>query len=161
MLTTRQAAAAIAIASSITIIAASSPSAAQPRIEVGVLRCSLEGGVGFIVGSSKVMTCEFRRPGANEFYTGRVTKIGLDVGYTKRTEIAWAVLAPTANIPPASLAGRYAGVSAEATLGVGVGANALIGGSRRSVILQPLSVQGQTGINFAAGIAGLRLTAGR
>jgi hypothetical protein len=133
------------------------PAAAQARVEVGVLRCSVAGGVGLILGSSKTMTCEFRRRGANEFYSGRVTKVGLDVGITRRTEIAWAVFAPTANIPPASLAGRYGGVSAEATVGVGLGANALIGGSRRSIVLQPLSVQGQTGLNIAAGIAGMSL----
>ena len=140
-------------------IATATPAAAQARVELGVLRCTVDGGVGLIVGSSKGMRCVFRRRGADEYYSGRVTKIGLDIGLTRRTIITWAVFAPTANIPPASLVGVYAGVSAEATLGVGVGANALIGGSRQSIILQPLSVQGQTGLNIAAGVAGLRLRA--
>jgi Protein of unknown function (DUF992) len=145
----------------LTVAAATTPVSAEARVEVGVLRCSVDGGVGLIVGSSKAMRCVFRHRGTDEYYEGRITKVGLDVGFTKRTEIAWAVLAPTANIRPASLAGRFGGVSAEATVGVGVGANALIGGSRRSVVLQPLSVQGQTGLNIAAGVAGLRLSASR
>jgi hypothetical protein len=151
----------IAVLAASAALTTLAPAPAEARVEVGVLRCTVAGGAGYIVGSSKAMTCEFRRRGAPEFYTGRITKIGLDVGVTRRTEIAWAVLAPTANIPPASIAGRYAGLSAEATAGYGVGANALIGGSRRSVILQPLSVQGQTGLNIAAGVAGLTLRAGR
>jgi hypothetical protein len=136
-----------------------SPAAAQARIEVGVLRCDVAGGVGLILGSRRTMTCVFQRPGADEVYTGRITRIGVDVGVTRRARIIWAVFAPTRALPPASLAGRYAGVSAEATVGLGVGANALIGGSRRSVILQPVSVQAQTGLNIAAGVSGLVLRA--
>ena len=132
------------------------------RVEAGVLRCTISGGIGFVVGSRKAVSCVFRhRGGPDEVYSGRITKIGLDIGITRRTEVVWAVLAPTANLPPASLAGRYGGVTAEATIFLGVGANALLGGSRRSVILQPLSVQGQTGLNIAAGVAGLVLRAAR
>ena len=145
----------------LTLAAAAQPAKAQARLEVGVLRCSVEGGVGLILGSSKSMHCVFRHRGVDEHYRGNITKIGLDIGYTRRTEIAWAVLAPTAHVPPESLKGRYGGLSAEATVGVGLGANALIGGSLRSVILQPLSVQGQTGVNFAAGVAGLSLRPAR
>ncbi len=139
------------------ILVAAAPAQAG-RIEVGVLTCSVAGGFGYILGSRKPMSCIFRhRSGPDEHYHGRITKLGIDIGYTRHTSIVWAVLAPTANFPPASLAGRYGGVTAEATLGAGLGANALIGGSLRSVVLQPLSVQGQTGINFAAGVAGLYL----
>ena len=138
-------------------VLASAPAQAA-RIEVGVLRCSVAAGVGFIIGSRKAVSCVFRhRGGLDEYYQGRITKLGIDIGYTRHTSIVWAVLAPTANLPPASLAGRYGGVTAEATLGAGLGANALIGGSRRSVVLQPISVQGQTGLNVAAGVAGLVL----
>jgi hypothetical protein len=142
--------------------AASSSGLAQAqsatRVEAGVLRCTVEGGVGLVLGSRKDMSCVFRRRGGpDEYYTGRVTKIGLDIGITRRTTIAWAVLAPSRQVPQASLAGRYGGVSAEASVGIGAGANALLGGSRRNVMLQPLSVQGQTGLNIAAGVAGLTL----
>ena len=134
---------------------------AQARIEVGVLTCTVRGGTGFIVGSTKDLRCRFNRPGRDEFYYGSISKFGLDIGTTKQSAIAWAVFAPTANLPPRSLSGNYGGVSAEATVGVGVGANALIGGSSKNIILQPLSVQTQQGLNIAAGVASLTLRAER
>ena len=147
-----------ALAASSAVVALTT--AAQARVEVGVLRCTVSGGVGYLLGSSKAMRCTFsHRGGPPEYYEGRVTKLGVDIGYTRRTEIAWAVLAPTRDIPARSLDGRYAGITAEATLGGGVGANALLGGSGRSIMLQPLSVQAQTGLNIAAGVAGMRLRA--
>lgn len=134
---------------------------AQTRVEVGVLNCEASGATGFIVGSKKYMRCRFNRTGRDEYYRGTITRIGIDIGSTKATAISWAVLAPTANLPPRSLRGTYGGVGAEGTVGVGVGANALIGGSRRSIILQPLSVQAQKGLNIAAGVQELRLEAAR
>ncbi|KAB2915274.1 MAG: DUF992 domain-containing protein [Hyphomicrobiaceae bacterium] len=132
---------------------------AQARVEVGVLTCTARSSTGFIVGSTKYLSCRFNRPGRDEFYRGTISKFGLDIGTAKQTAIAWAVFAPTANLPPRSLNGTYGGVGAEATVGLGVGANALIGGSKRSIILQPLSVQAQQGLNLAAGIASLELRA--
>jgi len=52
---------------------------------------------------------------------------------------------------------KYVGASGEVSLGLGVGANALIGDSQRSIALQPLSVEGQVGVNLAMGVAGLSL----
>jgi len=132
---------------------------AQARVEVGVLTCTVRGGTGFIIGSTKDLRCRFNRPGRDEFYYGSISKYGLDIGSTKQSTIAWAVFAPTAKLPPASLSGNYGGVSAEATVGLGVGANALLGGSKKSIILQPLSVQSQQGLNIAAGVAALQLRA--
>jgi Protein of unknown function (DUF992) len=132
---------------------------AQARVEVGVLTCTVRGGTGFIVGSTKDLRCRFNRPGRDEFYYGTISKFGLDIGATKQTAIAWAVLAPTSRLPPGSLNGTYGGVSAEATVGLGVGANALVGGSNKNIILQPLSVQAQQGLNIAAGVAALQLRA--
>jgi hypothetical protein len=136
--------------------------AAQARVEVGVLTCKGRGGSGFIVVSTKHFRCRFHRPGpdaADEFYRASVSKFGLDIGSTAVTSMTWAVLAPTARLRPRSLSGNYGGVGAEATLGVGVGANALIGGSVAGIILQPLSVQAQQGLNVAAGIQALQLRA--
>ncbi len=130
---------------------------AATRVEVGVLTCTAASSTGFIVGSTRTLRCRFNRQGKDEFYTGTIQKFGLDLGSTQKAQIAWAVLAPTANLPPRSLVGSYGGVSAEATIGVGVGANALIGGSAKSIVLQPLSVQSQQGLNIAAGIASLEL----
>lgn len=150
--------AALALLAGIAAISDGALARDRPRVEAGVLRCSVDGGVGLIVASRKDMVCVFRRRGGpDEHYHGRITKIGIDIGITRRTSIAWAVLAPTEQLPRASLAGRYGGVSAEATMGIGAGANALVGGSRHNVMLQPLSVQGQTGLNIAAGVAGLTL----
>jgi hypothetical protein len=132
---------------------------AQARVEVGVLTCTASESTGFIIGSTKYLRCRFNKPGRDEYYSGTIQKFGLDIGSTKQTSIAWAVLAPTANLPPRSLKGTYGGVGAEATVGLGVGANALIGGSRRSIVLQPLSVQAQQGLNIAAGVQALELRA--
>ena len=140
-------------------LATGSAAQAQARVEVGVLTCNARGGTGFIITSTKYFRCRFNRPGYDEYYRATISKFGIDIGTTKATTIAWAVLAPTSKLPPRSLAGNYGGVGAEATIGVGVGANALIGGSNRNVILQPLSVQAQKGLNIAAGIESLQLRA--
>ncbi|HWB43877.1 MAG TPA: DUF992 domain-containing protein [Hyphomicrobiaceae bacterium] len=150
-----------AAAFALALLALAPAAQAQARVEVGVLTCRAEGSRGFIVTSTKHLHCTFRRRGRDEYYHGDISKFGIDIGSTRATRIAWAVLAPTANLPPRSLVGDYGGVSAEATVGVGVGANALIGGSRRSIVLQPLSVQAQRGLNIAAGVASLRLRAAR
>ena len=107
------------------------------------------------------MHCRFNKPGRDEFYRGTINKFGIDIGVTKQSTIAWAVLAPTANLRPGSLNGGYGGVSAEATVGLGVGANALIGGSNNTIALQPASGQAQTGLSVAAGVAGMELRPGR
>ena len=142
----------------IGVFAATSAVDAQPRVEVGILSCAAGSTTGTIFASRKSLYCRFQRPGRDELYRGRIDRFGLDLGSTGQTAIAWAVLAPTANPPPRSLAGTYGGIGAEATAGYGVGANALIGGSRRGIILQPLSVQAQTGLNIAAGVESLVLS---
>jgi hypothetical protein len=149
----------ITAGAALAALAALSSAQAQTRVEVGVLTCTARGSTGFIIGSTRELRCRFNRPGRDEFYRGFINKFGLDVGTTKQAVISWAVLAPTANLPPRSLNGTYAGVSAEATVGVGVGANALVGGSVRSIVLQPLSVQAQEGLNIAAGVSSLQLRA--
>ena len=56
-----------------------------------------------------------------------------------------------------ALEGDYAGATASATVGVGLGANVLIGGLDKSIALQPLSVSGNTGLNIAAGVGVITL----
>ena len=130
----------------------------QTTIQVGILGCDVAAGTGFVFGSTKSLTCVFQRQGArDEFYTGTISKFGIDIGQTSKSVIQWAVLAPGKAIPRGALAGTYGGISGEATVGVGIGANALIGGLKNSVSLQPLSVQAQQGLNLAAGIAALTL----
>jgi len=130
---------------------------AQDRIQVGTLECSLSSSVGLIVGSQRNVNCNFKpNNGPPEMYTGTMTKIGLDIGVTSATAIIWTVFTGT-NRYSGMLAGTYTGAQAEATVGAGLGANVLIGGSNRTVALQPLSVQGQLGLNVAAGIGQLEL----
>ena len=138
----------------------SSTATAQRRVEAGVLTCRLAPSVGLIIGSRQRMRCEFVAPdGRSERYSGSVTRFGLDLGITVGGVMRWAVFAST-RASRGFLAGHYVGASGDIALGVGVGANALIGGSRRSTVLQPLSVSGQIGINLAVGVAGLRLRKG-
>jgi hypothetical protein len=134
--------------------------AQDARLVAGTLTCRGNGSVGLILGSSQRMACEFQRVrgGASVSYTARITRIGLDLGIKGRNTMVWTVLSSTDNPDTGALAGRYAGVAANAAVGVGLGANALIGGSSNSIVLQPLSVQVQTGVNVAVGVKGLTLS---
>lgn len=146
--------AAIALAAGIA-----APVFAQGQIAVGNLTCIGGEGVGLILGSQKTYRCTFA-PTSNagkQTYQATVTKIGLDVGVTGQSVMVWTVLASGANVAPGMLAGNYTGAAADASLGLGGGAKVLVGGSSKSIVLQPLSVQGQTGINIAVGIAGMTL----
>ena len=136
--------------------------AAQSRTQVGVLECRSPGSVGLIVGSVTNFGCVLRIAGhPDDLYTARITKVGVDLGITGETGLSWAVFAPTVQIGPGALAGNYAGVDASAAIGVGIGGNAMVGGSNNTYALQPLSVQGQTGINVAGGVQSMELRPGR
>ncbi|MDJ0932581.1 DUF992 domain-containing protein [Breoghania sp.] len=131
-------------------------------VKGGALNCTVAGGSGFIFGSSKDLTCVFSPvSGPKERYHGRITKCGIDVGKNDVSKLSWGVLAPASDVEPGALEGDYAGVSAEATVGGGVGANALVGGLDKSITLNPLNVQVQKGLNVVAGIAKLKLTAAK
>jgi hypothetical protein len=137
------------------------PAWAQQPAKVGTLTCDISGGIGMIVTSQKTMTCNFApTKGAKEVYVGSINKFGLDIGATTQGRMVWAVFAPTSR-KAGALAGDYAGATAEATVGAGLGANVLVGGSDRTVSLQPVSVQGQSGLNLAVGVSGLQLRAAR
>jgi hypothetical protein len=127
-------------------------------VRVGVLTCEVSGGAAFIIGSSKDLRCRFEgASGKVERYVGVIDKFGLDIGVTGPAVLSWAVLAPTSDMRRGALAGNYVGASAGASVGVGGGANLLIGGSDETISLQPLSIQGQTGVNAALAVAGLAL----
>ena len=137
-------------------------SAQQGRVQVGVLECRGGASVGFIVGSVTHLGCVLRVDGMPEDrYIATIQKIGLDLGITEETALAWGVFAPTAQLGPGDLSGNYAGAQGSASLGVGAGGNALVGGSNNSIALQPLSLQGQVGVNIAAGLESLELRPGR
>jgi hypothetical protein len=134
-----------------------SPARADVTVKAGILTCHVGHGFGFVFGSSRDLACTYSGSGRTENYTGDISKFGLDIGYLRSGVIAWAVLAPTTNLAPGALGGSYGGVTAGATVAVGGGANVLIGGSTREISLQPISIEGNTGLNVAAGIAAMSL----
>ena len=144
----------LGVSAALALLATAIPASAQSPsgVNVGSLTCKVAGGMGFVFGSSKELSCLFSRGnGVAERYTGTIKKFGVDIGFTKEAQIVWLVFAP-GNIATGALAGSYAGGVASATVGAGAGANVLVGGSRKQVSLQPVSVEGSIGLNVAAGI---------
>jgi len=150
-----------AVAVALLGLAAAAPASAQSGVRVGMLNCVGPGSTSYIIGSVTAMHCVFepsatRRP---ERYVATVRRFGVDLGATGQNALAWAVFAPTQQLARGSLAGAYGGVTGGAVVGIGASANVLIGGSNNTFALQPVSVQSATGLNVAAGIAGLELRA--
>jgi hypothetical protein len=137
------------------------PAYADSGVNVGSLSCRVSGGVGFIFGSSKDMSCVFTRPdGTAEHYSGEVNKYGIDIGFTEESHMIWGVFAP-GKVEKGALAGNYGGATAEVAAGLGLGANVLVGGSNDQIALQPVSVEGTVGLNVAAGVAQITLKPGK
>lgn len=132
---------------------------AQARVQLGVLRCTIDGGQGYLITSNKALDCTYRssRDGSRERYTGVVSKLGIDLGQTNQGELVWAVFAPSRDFADGALAGSYYGVNAEASIVTGGGLNVLVGGFENSINLQPLSAQAQTGLNLAVAASSLNL----
>jgi hypothetical protein len=151
------------VAAALAVAANPGTAGAQSRAKVGTLDCDISAGIGMIVASRKEVTCVFSPSagGRREAYVGTISKFGLDIGATSGGRMMWAVHASTQGSRRGTLSGNYAGASAEATVGAGLGANVLVGGSNRTIALQPVSIQGQTGLNLAVGVAGLELQPAR
>lgn len=144
----------------IAFIAVCGANAATP-VKAGTLTCSVSGGWGLVFGSSKDLRCIFRPvSGRPEHYLGTISKFGVDIGYTEGGIVVWEVFVPEAKDQPGTLAGNYGGASASATVAVGLGANVLVGGSNNAIALQPISIEGNTGLNVAAGVAAIQLRPG-
>ena len=149
-------------AASLVVSVADSGAQQQRMVRVGVLECRGGASVGFIVGSVTNLGCVLRVDGLpDDRYVATIRKVGLDLGITQETALAWGVFAPVDRLGPGDLSGNYAGAQGSASVGVGVGGNVLVGGSNNSIALQPLSVQGQVGLNVAAGLESLELRPGR
>jgi hypothetical protein len=138
---------------------AGAANAAPHGVKVGTLTCNVASGWGFIFGSSKDLHCVFHGNANHhgDHYVGSISKFGVDIGYTDGGVLVWGVFAPSSDIRAGALEGDYAGATASATVGVGLGANVLIGGLDKSIALQPLSVEGNKGLNVAAGIGAISL----
>jgi hypothetical protein len=135
------------------------PAWSQPSgVKAGVLTCNVDSGWGLVFGSTRDLKCVYAdNNGRSERYAGHIDKYGVDIGYKAASVIAWLVIAPTEKLGDGALAGNYGGVTAGAAFGVGGSANVLVGGSNQTISLQPVSFEGMTGINVAAGIAGVVL----
>lgn len=129
-----------------------SPAYAKNGVKLGVLTCDVSASVGLILGGTEKAVCVFDGPNGQENYKGRITEVGIDIGITAQAVLSWVVFAP-GKLGPGSIAGTYGGATADTAFAVGLGANVLVGGSQNSVALQPLSVEGQVGVNIAAGLA--------
>ena len=141
-----------------TCVIGSAAQAAPGGVKVGVLTCNVEPGWSYVVGSTRPLECSYApNHGHGEHYVGKVQKVGVDIGYVDGATIVWAVIAPTSDVRPGALEGDYGGASASVAVGVGAGANVLIGGFDKSITLQPISIEGQTGVNLAAGITAITL----
>lgn len=143
----------IAAAAAVVAVA---PAHAKSGVKIGTLTCTIDGGVGYIIGSAKAADCVFSNGRRAERYHGVMRKFGVDIGITDKTKVAWIVFAP-GKVGKGALKGYYTGATAEATVGAGLGANVLVGGFKKGINLQPVSIQGQIGLNVAAGIGSLTL----
>ena len=145
-------------AAALVLAASSQPATAQSRFAVGVLECRAGPSTTFIIGSVRDFDCLFTpTDGPLQRYGATIQRLGVDVGWSNNTSLVWQVFAPTNVIGPGALSGGYGGLSAGAAVGVGLGANALAGGLNNSFALQPVSVEGSTGLNVAAGIGSISL----
>jgi Protein of unknown function (DUF992) len=127
-------------------------------VTAGILNCNVSSGWGFILGSSRDLSCVYSpTDGVPQRYVGKINKFGVDIGYLSGATMVWAVAAPTSGPPPGSLTGDYLGATGSASVGVGVGANVLFGGFDRSITLQPISIEGNQGLDVAAGIGAVSL----
>jgi Protein of unknown function (DUF992) len=141
-----------------TLVASFATANAQQRVQLGVLECEGGQNVAFVVGSVASLQCVFQGEGQRpEAYVANIHRFGVDLGFTQQTKFSWAAYGPTAQIGPGGLAGHYGGVGANASVGVGFGGNFLLGGQANAYALQPVSIQGQTGLNVAAGVADVDL----
>jgi Protein of unknown function (DUF992) len=130
---------------------------AQAGVKIGTLTCHEASGWGFVFGSSHQVRCTFSNKDHVERYEGSISKFGVDIGYQQSGVLIWEVVAPDEHQSHGALAGHYGGVTAGAAVGVGLDANALVGGFERSIALQPVSIEGMNGLNVAAGIGELTL----
>jgi Protein of unknown function (DUF992) len=146
------------ICGSAVMCAMTLPASAE-RFRVGRLVCTSTPRVGLVLGSAQELRCVFfaTRPPAQYIYQGRIRRVGIDIGVTSAGSLSWAVFARNSRIGPGTLRGSYVGASGNVALGPGLGANVLIGGSRRTVMLQPLSIERSIGLNLAAGVTNLTL----
>lgn len=133
---------------------------ADNSAQVGTLSCDVSQGIGMFVVQKQTLSCVFKdTQGATQNYTGSIDQFGVALGAVEQGHLIWGVIASSSGVPAGALAGTYAGVGANASFGAGAGANVLVGGTGRAFSLQPISVQGQVGVNIAGGVTTVTLKA--
>ena len=148
----------LAAAGLVAALLAAPAASAQTRVVAGQLTCNVAPGTSFVFGSTREVNCVFTpTEGPAERYIGSIKRYGADLGFTNQATMIWAVVSVQNKVPPGGLAGGYGGVAAAVTPGAGGAANVLVGSSNRNVSLQPVSVEGNTGLNIALGVAELEL----
>jgi hypothetical protein len=150
----------LSLFSILALAAMAGPGAAENKIKSGILECDVSAGVGLIFREKQTMNCKFTPLGGGpvDHYTGSIDEVGLSIGATEGGVLVWSVLAAQEGVPAGALAGTYKGISADASVGVGLGENILMGGSSSAFMLQPSSYEGQVGLNVAAGVTTVTLT---
>ena len=150
----------LTLLSILALAAMTAPGAADHKIKSGILECDVSAGVGLIFKEKQTMTCKFTPlgGGAVDHYTGSIDEVGLSIGATEGGILVWSVMSAQQGVPAGALAGTYKGISANASVGVGLGENVLMGGNDSAFMLQPSSYEGQVGLNVAAGVTTVTLT---
>jgi hypothetical protein len=147
------------VLAALTFVATASAQTPKTWTQVGMLTCKLNPSIGFIIAGHQTMECRYvpSEGGPPQAYEGALNTVGIDIGISAGGVLGWAVLAPTGGIPAGALAGEYVGASGDLGIGIGAGANVLIGGSARTFALQPISLEGSIAVNVALGVSGLKL----
>lgn len=151
---------AFAICYASTLLAAAAPVNAGDKLRTGILDCDVSAGVGLIFTEKQTMTCTFKPllgGGQIDHYTGKIEEVGIALGATTQGILVWSVVSDQKSVPNGALAGKYKGLSADASVGLGLGENILLGGSNQAFMLQPTSYEGQVGLNLAAGVTTVTL----
>lgn len=139
---------------------AATPAMAEAPVRIGLLTCQVDGSGGNLISSTRELSCIFENVDGRpiERYAGEISRFGIDIGRTDYSDISWGVFSvATTNPLPGALEGSYAGISGSASIGVGLGANVLVGGLDRSFALQPVSLEATRGFNLALGVAQMEL----
>jgi len=128
-------------------------------VTAGMLSCRSAGNGSFIIVSSRNFDCVFTPSagGPAQHYKANIQRYGAQIGFNNDIALGWMVLSGTSHVGPGALSGPYGGVTAGATVGIGGDANVLVGGLNNAFALQPLSLQGQTGLDVVATITGMDL----
>jgi len=131
------------------------------RAQIGMLSCDIPKRLNYTgIGISKLrFNCTFSpQMGESEQYEGTLTSIGVKVGVTAKSVMKWAVVAPTLLRGGGALEGKYLGITVDTPMG---GISFLLGGSNKTISLQPVAVQtpASVNVNIAASIGGIDLRA--